>query len=94
MDVLVEKDVVSDNSKKNQSQVASILSHHPLFDNRYDSHGIGYGLQEWSVAQAENAEPPNTEVRAAPKESEDGARTPAQSVGLLNLTTNPDHTIR
>lgn len=37
--------------QKPQAQVASILSHYPLFDNTGDSHGAGYGLREWSELQ-------------------------------------------
>lgn len=46
---------------KPQAVVASILSHHDKFDNKFDSHGAGYGLKEWSEpssdAQAKTATP-------------------------------------
>ena len=40
--------------KKPQAQVASILSHHPMFNNKGDSHGKGYGLVQWTE-EAEKA---------------------------------------
>lgn len=42
-------------NKKPQAQVASILSHNPLFDNTGDSHGSGYGLREWTVKETARA---------------------------------------
>jgi hypothetical protein len=36
---------------KPPSVVASILSHERKFDNRYDDHGSGYGLREWTPEQ-------------------------------------------
>ncbi len=40
-------------NKKPQNQVASILSHDELFDNRGDERGVGYGLREWTVEREE-----------------------------------------
>jgi hypothetical protein len=45
---IARKNGIEIDSPKPQSQVASILSHHPLFDNTGDSHGLGYGLSKWS----------------------------------------------
>jgi hypothetical protein len=40
-------------SSKPQSVVASILSHEQMFDNKFDDHGAGYGLREWTPEQPE-----------------------------------------
>jgi hypothetical protein len=47
LEILAKNGVQIDN-KKPQAQVASILSHNPLFDNTGDARGSGYGLREWS----------------------------------------------
>jgi hypothetical protein len=47
VEILRQRGIEIDN-KKPQAQVASILSHNPLFDNSGDHHGQGYGLCEWT----------------------------------------------
>jgi hypothetical protein len=59
-------------SSKPQSVVASILSHEGMFDNKFDDHGAGYGLREWSEAQDGHDHSKTDEAPAraeAPKES-------------------------
>lgn len=57
IDLLVREAVISGRTKSSQSAVASILSHHRLFDNKHDSHGLGYGLREWSQIPTQTPEP-------------------------------------
>lgn len=49
-DMAIEQGVTISGVKP-PSVVASILSHAGLFDNRFDKHGSGYGLREWSEEQ-------------------------------------------
>jgi hypothetical protein len=59
---------------KPPSVVASILSHEGTFNNRFDQHGSGYGLREWSEAQngQDHSKTDEAPARAeAPKESEE-----------------------
>ena len=55
---------------KPQGQIASILSHHPMFNNTGDNHGQGYGLVQWT----EDAEKMRTGGAVGPN----GTREPAK----------------
>ena len=68
MEILRERGIEI-NNKKPQAQVASVLSHNPLFDNSGDSHGLGYGLREWTEreslhsVEASSPSPMDTETK-------------------------------
>jgi hypothetical protein len=64
---LVERGLEAPTGAKPQAALASIMSHHPEFDNTNDAHGTGYGLKIWSDP-APSASPASDRAMGAPTE--------------------------